>query len=67
MDELGSGDLEHLKPGKTIGRYAFAGLKVFVPRDGSLEEEGVARVDEWLRCQRGFQRVEVTQGNIAIG
>ena len=28
-----SGDLEDLKTGKLIGRYAFESLKVFVPRE----------------------------------
>jgi len=32
-----SGDLEDLKTGKIIGRYAFESLKVFVPRDRGLK------------------------------
>ena len=46
-----SGELTDIKSGKMIGRYAFESLKVFVPREQSLEGEGWITLSEGLGGQ----------------
>ena len=50
-----SGDIEDLKTGRQLGRYAFNTLKVFVPREVSLvhpPREG--DTVEWLSFNQGL-------------
>lgn len=54
-----AGEIEDLKTGKRLGRYAFNTLKVFVPRTDGLEiglvEEGVvAGAKEWVTFAEGL-------------
>ena len=43
-----SGDLEDLKTGKFIGRYAFESLKVYVPREQRCQDSG------WVTLAQGL-------------
>ena len=55
-----SGDLEDLKTGKVIGRYAFESLKVYVPREqGCSELEG-----EWVSHVNGLKKEEYVRGRV---
>ena len=46
-----SGELTDIKSGKTIGRYAFKSLKVFIPREQSQVGEGWITLSEGLGGQ----------------
>lgn len=61
-----SGDLEDLKTGKVIGRYAFNSLKVFVPQESGGDDrllEGVRSVG-WISLQEGLGPVTPLRGDV---
>ena len=70
-----SGDLEDLKTGKVIGRYAFNSLKVFVPQEAGggdvLTEGGDVLTEEvgsvgWVPLRKGLGPVTPLQGNVIV-
>ena len=59
-----SGDLQDLKTGRIIGRYAFEALKVFVPREDELGPEG------WISLLEGVGGMGVNRdegGGVLLG
>ena len=61
-----SGDLQDLKTGRIVGRYAFEALKVFVPREAELGPVG------WISLLEGIEGMEVKvnrdeEGGVRLG
>ena len=54
-----SGNLEDLKTGKVIGRYAFESLKVYVPREQRCLEDGWVSLAEGLKAEDIYASGEV--------
>lgn len=55
-----SGDLEDLKTGRFVGRYAFEALKVFVPREINVEgSEGQLAGQRWVTLTEGLRHKPV--------
>ena len=59
-----SGDIEDLKTGRRVGRYAFEGLKVFVPREQNIgerseEKDSLDEAKQWVALSEGLKKEEV--------